>query len=384
MSRWSRLGGAWPSDTQALLLLAAVSEADAARDAWRRWCEVADIDTADLDSQRLLPLVYRNLAGGGFEDPEMARLKGAYRISWYRNQMLLRQAAPAVELLLAAGLETMLLKGAALSAALYRDVGVRPMSDLDVWVPQDRAREAMLLLEEEGWRAAPGWSAASPQAKDAMRVLHGEAFEQGPTTVDLHWQVLRQPVVPEDFWEHSMPVRVGTLELRTLCPADQLVNVCDHGADGVRTPIRWAADTVTVLRSSEVDWYRVLDVARRQRIALTLAEFLEYARAVLGAPVPGDALGALRALGSSPRDRRAHRAATRRANPSRAVRIVWGRYRRLAEFEGRPVRLHGFPRYMQLTMGFPTRRALVAHGLRRLGDVARLKASPGRRRAASR
>jgi Uncharacterised nucleotidyltransferase len=369
VSRWSGLGGAWPTDSQELLLLAALSEPDAALEAWRRWRAANDLDRADADSQRLLPLVYRNLSAAGLRVADEARLKGVYRAWWYRNQLFLRLAGEALQTLHAAGLRTMLLKGAALCVDYYDDMGARPMADLDVMVPPQSAATAMALLDAEGWRTGPGWRAGSPEAADAVRLLHGESFHRGDVNFDLHWHVLRQPLEREDFWEHSIPAELGPHSTRVLCAADQIVNACDHGADPARTPIRWAADVATVVHSGHVDWHRLVDVARRQRLAATLSEFLTYAREVLGAPVPGEALARLRELGASRRERRAHRLMTRPANPARAVAIEWERYRRLAHYERRRLRPLRFPGYMRRTMGFPTQRELVVHGARRAWAV---------------
>jgi hypothetical protein len=379
VSSWSRLGGAWPSERQEILLAAALSLPEPAGDAWARWRALEDPDTTDFDSQRLLPLVFRNLFATGLDDSDRARLKDLYRTWWYRNQMLLARTGEAMDDLHAAGLETMVLKGAALGAAHYRDVGARPVGDLDLWVSPEDAPAAMHVLEAADWRTIAGWNADSREADEALRWVHGEGYVRGPAALDLHWHVLHQPAAPEDFWQHSVPVTVGSVTTRTLGPADQVVHACEHGADGATTPIRWAADVVVILRSAEVDWERLVEVAERQRLAVTLREMLGYVREVFDAPVPEDALVALRALGAPRRERRLHRAAMRPASPARSVRVFWDRYRRLALYEGRRLRPLGFPRYMRRASGFPNWPSLAAHGLGRAWQLARLRVSPGRR-----
>jgi hypothetical protein len=364
VNRWAGLGGAWPTPEHELLIRAAVREPGEAAAAWERWRGGGDILALDPDGQRLLPLVYRRLMEAGVRDPDLARLKGIYRHWWYCNQVLLRDAAPAVEALHAAGLPTMLLKGAALAPLHYRDIGARPMGDIDILVPRERALEALRVLDEAGWR--PGGS-MSADLRTLTRVTHGEPLvKSGSTAIDLHWQVLHSPVVEEDFWERSVPLEVSGIVSRTLGPADQVVHVCVHGADGGLTPIRWVVDVLAVLGSAEVDWERVADVGRRQRIAHTLAEALDYLRSVYGGQVPAAALEALREPPASRRERAVHRAATLPATPARVFRTVWDRYRRLAEYQGRRPRLLGFPAYMRTTMGFRNRRHLARVSLARV------------------
>jgi hypothetical protein len=76
-----------PTADQELLLEAATGASEAARAAWRGWQERNELDDVDFGAQRLLPLVYRHLVELGVDDPDLGRLKGLYRHSWYRNQI---------------------------------------------------------------------------------------------------------------------------------------------------------------------------------------------------------------------------------------------------------------------------------------------------------
>src|SRR5207253_4971638 len=102
----------------------------------------------------LLPMVYRNLQASPIAEPLLPRLKGSYRYWWCSNQDLFYQASRLIETLHAAGIPTLVLKGAATAVLHYRDAGVRPMADVDVLVPPGRARDAIRCLERQGWRPA--------------------------------------------------------------------------------------------------------------------------------------------------------------------------------------------------------------------------------------
>ncbi len=145
--------GFWPGPRHRLLLHAALDEAEAAMKAWRRWRELVEFDDLDEPENRLLPLVYRNLGTQLADDPVVGRMRGVYRLTWTRNQLLASAGAEAVRELAAQGVPTLLLKGAALSLLNYRDMGVRPMADVDVLVPPAQARIAMDCLLSAGWQA---------------------------------------------------------------------------------------------------------------------------------------------------------------------------------------------------------------------------------------
>src|SRR5262245_20078562 len=85
--------GCWPTENQRLLLLAAIGTSADAEEAWLRWRSAVDIATLDAGSFRLLPLLYKNLSRRATDDPWMAKLKGVYRQSWYRNTLLFHRTA---------------------------------------------------------------------------------------------------------------------------------------------------------------------------------------------------------------------------------------------------------------------------------------------------
>ncbi|MGH3055998.1 MAG: nucleotidyltransferase family protein, partial [Gaiellaceae bacterium] len=111
---------AWrPTGDQILLLRSALFEEDAAREAWARWRAANTPESADPGSARLFPLAYRNLVSAGIPEPDLAQLRSAYRAAWFRNQLLLKRAAEALQALNEAGIPTLVLKGVALAVAHY-------------------------------------------------------------------------------------------------------------------------------------------------------------------------------------------------------------------------------------------------------------------------
>ncbi|MEM9407601.1 MAG: hypothetical protein AAGA81_16305, partial [Acidobacteriota bacterium] len=75
-----------PTSPQRLLLRAALGEGDAVERAWQQWRAEIDFDDIDYASQRLVPLVRRNLIDHGVNDPLLHRMKGLHRFFWSKNQ----------------------------------------------------------------------------------------------------------------------------------------------------------------------------------------------------------------------------------------------------------------------------------------------------------
>lgn len=351
-----------PSPAQLLVLHAALDEGPGALRAWRRWREEVEFDDVDHGSTRLLPLVYRNLPTGSF-DPEVAgRLKGLYRRSWSHNQMIFRRAAEALGTLREAGIETLVIKGASLALLSYGDVGVRPMDDIDVLVPLERAAEAIAALSGAGW---------SPDHEDPLawtQVHHSLGFAgPGQGNVDLHWFSLWQPADDARLWRAAVPLELAGA--RTLAPRaeDQLLLACVHGTPwSPLPPFRWIADAVTVIRSAgeELDWELLVAEARRRRLTVAVGAALAYLREELGAAVPGSALAELDAVPASRHERAAFRAACRPDSPLRTLRMAWDRYRRLRDLDTGAPPPGGFVDFARRFWGLESVWQLPLHALR--------------------
>jgi hypothetical protein len=149
-------GDCWPTVSQTWLLRAAFLPAEPAQAAWQVWqSRAGSLEQIDEGSGRLLPLLYRNLrrslSPSQMAEPPIPRLRDGYRRTWFRNQAAFYQIAGVLEALHSAGLPTMILKGAALAVLHYRDLGLRPMVDLDIAVPSARALEAFEVLRQLDW-----------------------------------------------------------------------------------------------------------------------------------------------------------------------------------------------------------------------------------------
>jgi hypothetical protein len=330
-----------PTPAQLLVLHAALDRDDEqARAAWQRWRRGIDFDDVDHGSTRLLPLVYRRLGPDAFDAEVVGRLKGLYRRSWSRNQLLFKRAAEAIDLLEVAGIETLVIKGASLALLFYGDVGVRPMDDVDVLVPIERTGEAISVLTAAGW---------SPDKDDPLawtEVHHSLGF-CGPREgeVDLHWFSLWQPAGDRELWTASVPIELAGASTRAPSAADQLLLACVHGTPwSPLPPFRWIADAVTVIRAGgeRLDWDRFAAEAERRRLTVATAAALAYLREEFAAEVPDAVLGQLRAAPASRHERAAFRAACRPDSPLRTLRMAWDRYRRLRDLDTGAPRPDGF------------------------------------------
>ncbi len=297
--RWPTL----PTESQELLLKAALFEDDRGLVAWQRWKQTNSLTETDEDSGRLFPLLCRRLLAAGIEDPDLRILKSSYRHQWIANQQRIAAAGRALSILADAGIETMVLKGAALAYRTYRDLGVRPMNDVDVLVAPDRAREAVQVLQADGW-----WPFLASPLDALLPVTHSTLYRDEPDTgVDLHWYSMWAPAREEDLWEAAEPFEIGRVPTLVPSAADHLLLVCVHGIWSHGRPLRWIADAMALIRSDPIDWDRLVVAAGARSLTAPLRIALRYLRDVFDAPVPRRVLSATESDRAGILERAGHR-----------------------------------------------------------------------------
>lgn len=201
-----------------------------------------------------------------------------------RNSGSLRELAEALEALRGAGIPTLLLKGAALGVAVYGNVGLRPMGDIDLLVHREDAARALALMEGLGYATTgaetrPG---ATLEYENEVALRHTRKPQMAP--VELHWGLLDSPhyqstLDMEWFWRTAQPLEIEGAATLMLGPEAQLLHLCAHlmlhhgGASG---HLQWYHDIAEVLVAYEnaLDWEALLAVAAANDLVLPLQRVL--------------------------------------------------------------------------------------------------------------
>jgi hypothetical protein len=346
-----------------LLLEAAVCEDERARDAWNQWSMRVRGDRLTYADLRLLASAHRRLRELGIEDPVLELARGAHRRAWYDNQLRIRRAGGAVADLTAAGIQPLVLKGAALALLHYRDLGARPMRDVDLLVGPSCIREAVRVLASRGWHVAPAQGRENGPLNYGTHIEDGAGYE-----IDLHAYGSMESADDSDFWESSVPLSLLGTPARALGSAEQLLHVCVHGArwdEGHSAG--WAVDAMAILRSAdELDWERLVERTVARRLTVAVGDALGWLRESLGADVPS---WVSRAISTGPRlrfEQGIHRLSTRAPERWHFALFAWDRYRRFRQLAPAERRPRSFSRFLQSAWELESRSQLLAYGLRRL------------------
>jgi hypothetical protein len=294
-----------------------------------------------------------------------AKVEEIYGQTRMQNRVQLMDLSHLLDSFQQAGIDTMLLKGAALIPQFYRDPGFRPMVDLDILVRANHALRSIDLLKIMGFD--PGIEKDVHFSERLVPLIHGYAFYKPSTAkVDLHWHVLPEclrETDDDDFWNDSISVSIESTRSRSLNPTDQILHVCVHGSKWVST-IRWVADSLMILKSeTKIDWDRLVEQTNQRRLMVPVRHALTYLREKFHAPVPAEVLENLDPPSRSEIAEFDYKTENHAQKTLGNLPLLWYSYGRISNKNANVI---GFTNFLQQFWGLKSRWQLPFHILRRL------------------
>ena len=254
------------------------------------------IDNADYHGAELFPLLFRRLERSGESVPQNDQLTVAYKRTWQRNQLLLHRARPVFEHLAQRGEPFTVLKGGAMMSSYYlKDMGVRPMGDIDFMV----GPAAVGPLAE--WMLSNRWSLASniwslPETELAHHAIDFVSDNGG--ALDVHRELLhsgRNPEIDRALMTSAIDAVLGNVPVRVPSPTDQMLHTLAHAKP---VGVRHLADAIMLVRihGDLIDWSELIELCRSRRCIAPVIESIQMLRQVEPAIIPGNVAAELSAI----------------------------------------------------------------------------------------
>lgn len=229
--------------------------------------------------------------------------------SAFQNVHAQRQLGPVVAALNRAGIPVMLLKGVALLQTIYARPELRPMSDVDLLVRPQHARQAMEALLTVGCKRG-----AALLREDFFPRYHYEVemFIPGPppVRVDLHARPFRpmrlSRIIPDGaLWENAVAVDFQNTTGFLPRPEFFLIHLAAHAAFHGCSRLLWLYDLQRFVKKFQttLDWDLVVARCEQWSVTLAVRDALCTMEALIGPSVPSEVIRRLAICRGNWRDR---------------------------------------------------------------------------------
>lgn len=237
------------------------------------WAEVVEL----AEQHGIAPLMYMHARSAGVPLPAdvWPQLQALYVSHRRANEIRLRVLTEILEAFGAAGIESRLLKGAALMFLIYGAPVLRPVSDLDILVEASDAGRAQRALRALGFSASeePVAGTLHHHLPPATRSVEGIVVQ-----VEIHRDALstdgRASIVLADEREPPLTFDVRGHRAAALGVHDMLWQMSEHLVGSLPRPLRliWIADVIGFAEtfSNQIDWERI---AREHPVVLNVLAF---------------------------------------------------------------------------------------------------------------
>jgi hypothetical protein len=211
------------------------------------------------------------------------------------NLLLLALAEQALDLLLAAGVQPLALKGLDLLHRIYDRFDERSMDDVDLLLRPSDLPRALAALEAAGWHPLP-----EPQRTHYIRSSHHLPVRSPaaiPVDLELHWNLVqdrrfRLPV--GELFARARPLTVSGRQLLRLEDNDLAAHLLlHHFAHYFDRRLKWAVDLQALVRLPGFSWEVVGERLRSWGAGAAAGMSLRHLHKLVPEAIPPAALAAL-------------------------------------------------------------------------------------------
>ena len=194
------------------------------------------------------------------------------------------------------------LKGAFLAETIYKNIGLRPMSDIDILVRREDLQKVKNEVVHLRYHAPVYPTKWHDQLQNAWTEEIQYTNQEKNVAIEVHWNV--QPpsshfqVDITKSWENAQPVKIAGVETLMLAPEDLLQHLCLHldkhisssGAPPLQ--FKWYCDIAEVIRhyGEKINWKYLVQSSKNYGIEEPIYQSLYFANKYFGAFVPVDVL----------------------------------------------------------------------------------------------
>jgi hypothetical protein len=246
----------------------------------------------------MAPLVYKKipLLSNGIMIPEKVKqsLQQVYYKTLSYGTVLYQNFNEVAETFSNAGIDVIPLKGIFLADYLYRDIGLRQLSDIDILVREENIPECVDIMKGLGYVQEEEKSKFFEENVDYIHCSH---IVKGIAKFDLHRKIHKEnesyTVKIQDFWESATEVVVNGAPVLALDIHHLIIHLCIHlekhfGLEIVQ--YKCFCDIVNLLdkHADKIDWGKLEGLCTKYNCTFTIFKYLMLTKEFFNVYLPDE------------------------------------------------------------------------------------------------
>jgi len=210
----------------------------------------------------LAGMLYKSLMKSGMLETlghqQRERLQSLYSQTVFYNLKLIHDLKGILHLLNQKKIKVVLLQGIALLQPIYGDIGLRPLTDVDLWILKKDYPSLISILSSQGYEREP---------------LYPNTFRKGSTIFDLHTHIpwadrikaseMLLAKSQEDIYHATQVIKFEGQEALCFKQYDQVLFLSLHALKHYVSRLIWLVDIKSLLaRWKRSDWEALMNRAR--------------------------------------------------------------------------------------------------------------------------
>ncbi|MDO9579596.1 MAG: nucleotidyltransferase family protein [Bacteroidales bacterium] len=201
------------------------------------------------------------------------KLEKDYYQSLRRNILMWEEIKPILKSFKEDGIEVILLKGVALAELVYKNLALRPMSDIDLLVKKEELPRIDERMRKFGYSTDENYR--NSLRYSSVDYLNSIEYRNRAISVHFHWHLVNSTLPSfmyaskidiEKIWKEAIPVKISGTETLSLAPHHLLIHLSEHASKPGHSLSKLIllydiAETIKVYQE-ELDWELLINEAR--------------------------------------------------------------------------------------------------------------------------
>ncbi len=251
----------------------------------------------------LAPIIYkRMLKNEAIKSVIAPEVHSKFKKSYYAvvrcNLLLLEHTKSVLKAFQDESIKALILKGIMLAEVVYKDIGARPMGDIDILIKKDDLAKADQVLLSLGYTKPRYYqSYLENQNPNSINSLMYNIDNSMRPAIHLHWHLINstwpldywvKKIDMQRIWDQAELIRIGDLEVFTLAGYHLLIYLSLHAFTHGFDRLILVSDIAEVLQRDKdtIDWDIVKTESERFCASLIIYYVLYYTQQRLNITIP--------------------------------------------------------------------------------------------------